>query len=308
MHVGIGSALERAAIVGTAPSWGQTPWHDPTLTVISLNDAYLIKGFARADEWVDMHPMDKFWFTPEPPPGQKAVVYAHTIPQGHYVRPSHHLDWLATQTMPIWLHPDHERQLPASADWPNARRFPKAEIEAHFGRYFTSTPAWMLAHIILRGAREIHIYGIHLSTEAEYIDQRPNFEFLIGAVLGRGKRRITIADGLRHYESPDGHVVLPEASPVLDAKFQYAFDPMPSKKLDPLKWDLHKATVKRERTVEALKKASWFTPWTVVATPDDAGVIHQRRVTVSTLQQELWYYEAMVADCQDALARASAGA
>jgi hypothetical protein len=301
--------LDRVAIVGTAESWRQTPWADAGLSIISLNDAYQIDGFQRADEWVDMHPLDKFFYPPETP-GGKTMVFAHQVPLGYYVRPSKHLDWLATQTMPVWLHPEHATQVPASATWPQARAFPKAAIEAHFGRYFTSTPAWMLAHAILRGAREIHIYGIHLSTQSEYIDQRPNFEFLIGTVLGRGKRTVTVADKLRRYASPEGMVVLPESSPILQSDFQYAFEPSPRRKLDPLKWELHKATIKRERTVDALKRAAWCAPWTRVEEPipnHPEGKTQKVWKRTSTLQQELWHYDALVADCQETLSRVQAG-
>jgi hypothetical protein len=116
-----------------------------------------------------------------------------------------------------------------------------------------------------------------------------------------------VKDGLRHYETKDGIVVLPEASPVLSAPFQYAFQPSPRHGLEPLKWELHKATVKRERTVAALKTAPWYVPWTTIKEPQDDGQIHSRRVLTSTLQQELWHYEAMVADCQEQLARATYG-
>lgn len=294
---------ERVAITGTAPSWQMTPWDDPMLYVMGLNDAYQIDGFRRADAWYDLHPLDHFHLVRPPAPGQKPQIFAHDIPDGHYVRPAAHLDWLATQTIPVWLTADHAQQYPASATWPSARAFPKAEIEAHFGRYFTSTPAWMLAHAVMLGAKEIHIYGIHLATESEYIEQRPNFEFLIGCVLGRGKHSMTLHQGLRRYESQDGIVVLPEASPVLSSKFQYAFEPSPRRKMDPLKWELHKAVVKRERTVTALKKASRWNPWTIIEEPQDNGSVLKRRVAVSTLQQELWEYDALVADVQDRLGR-----
>jgi hypothetical protein len=299
--------LDRLVIVGTAATWRDAPWKDVDFPLWALNDSYLIDGFERADEFFDLHPLDHFHLLPMPEPGKKVAIYAHQIPLGKYVRPAQHLDWLATQTIPIWLHPDHAQQLPASATWPMARPFPKAEVEAHFGRYFTSTPAWMLALAILRGAREVHIYGIHLSTEAEYIDQRPNFEFLLGCLLGRTKRTITVADGLRRYESQDGCLVLPVSSPVLSASFQYAFEPSPRRQLDPLKWDLHKAQVKRERTVLALKTAARWKPWTTVQEPQDDGTIKVRRVSISTLQQELYQYDALVADCQDQLARVSVG-
>lgn len=299
--------MERVAIVGTAPSWKDTPWQDAGLTILSLNDAYQLPGFERADGWYDLHPLDHFYHPPKPTDGGQVVIYSHQIPPGHYVRPAGHLDWLATQPMPVWLAPDHALQHPLSATWPNAKAFPKAAIEAAFGTYFTSTPAWMLAHAILQGAREVHIYGIHLATESEYLEQRANFEFLIGCVLGRGKRTITVTNGLRRFETSDGIIVLPEASPVLSSPFQYAFEPSPRRKLEPFKWALHKATVKRERTIHALKNVPWYRPWTVIQEPHDDGQISSRRVLTSTLQQELWHYEALVADCQDQLTRASHG-
>ena len=299
--------LERYCIVGTAPTWRMTPWGDAGLHIASLNDAYQMDGFERADEWYDMHPLDKFHLVADPGHGQKPLIYAHQIPHGHYVRPERHRDWLATQTMPVWLHPDHAAQWPASATWPSARAFPRQALQDEFGRYFTSTPAWMLAHAISRGAREIHIYGIHLATEQEYMEQRPNFEYLIGRVLGRGKLTTTVADGLRRYETADGMVVLPVESPVLDSKFQYAFEVSPRRVLEPLKWELHKAQVKRERRVAALKAANPWIPVMTFEEPDPDGQIVRRRLLTSTVQQELWYYEALVADCQEQLARAQIG-
>lgn len=301
------STMERFCITGTAPTWRMTPWADTGLVIASMNDAYQMDGFERADEFYDLHPLDHFYLVPEAPAGQKAIIYAHQIPHGHYVRPAKHLDWLATQTIPVWLHPDHAAQHPASADWPAARPFPKAEIEDAFGRYFTSTPAWMLAHAILRGAKELHIYGIHLSTESEYIEQRPNFEFLCGCVLGRGKRKLTVADGLRHYETADGMIVLPEASPILSSNFQYAFEVSPRRAVEPLKWNLHKAVVKRDRRILALKQANPWVPFVTFEEPQDDGVVKRRRILTSTVQQELYYYDALVADCQEQIARLAAG-
>lgn len=301
------STIERYCITGTAPSWRRTPWADTGLHIASMNDAYQMDGFERADEFYDLHPLDHFYLVPDAPAGQKPVIYAHQIPIGSYVRPAKHLDWLATQTIPVWLHPAHATQLPASANWPSARPFPKGAIEADFGRYFTSTPAWMLAHAIQRGAKEIHIYGIHLSTEQEYIEQRPNFEYLCGCVLGRGKRTVTVADGLRRYESADGLIVIPQASPILSSNFQYAFETSPRRQMEPLKWALHKAVVKRDRRVQALKTANPWVPFVTFEEPQDDGVVKRRRVLTSTVQQELYYYDALVADCQEQMARAAHG-
>ena len=303
----IGSAIERYAIIGTAPSYIQTPWQDPTLVKASLNDAYALPGVV-ADEWVDLHPMDHFFYPPDAPDGKRGQVFEHQVPFGYYVRPKTHLNWLATQQIPRWLHPDHAAQVPASATWPNVHAFPRDAVQERFGMYFGSTPAWMLAHAILRGAKEIHIYGIHLATESEYIEQRPNFEFLIGCVLWKGKRRVTVGHNLRRYETTDGLVVLPESSPILQAKHQYAFEPSPRRALAPLRWELHKAQTKRERMALALMARQWWNPIATVEEPGETpGETKTRRAWPSTLQRELKYYDALVGDCHEQLQRASAG-
>lgn len=269
---------KRIAIVGTAQSWINTPWTDTGLEIASLNDAYRLKGFVRADRWYDFHPLNKFTYT------EGKQIYAHQIEPGTYVRPADHLAWLAKQVIPIYLHPDYQTQHPEAANWPHAHAFPKAAIEEHFGRYFTSSPGWMLAQFILEGYREIHIYGIHLATESEYIEQRPNFEFLIGSVLGPTKRRITVKQGMRRYETQDGIVVLPEASPVLSSDFQYAFEPRPRAVLEPLKWDAHRYAVKRERAIDMLKTKPWW----------KSG---------KQAQQDLWRWDAHAADVNQQMQR-----
>jgi hypothetical protein len=286
---------ERIAIVGTAGSWKMVPWADPGLRIWSLNDAYRLAGFQRADRWFDFHPISRFFSVPV---GQKAI-YAHQIPPGHYVRPADHIDWLSRQQIPVYLHPDYLTQHPAAAEWKHARPFPKADVEAYFGTYFTSSPGWMLALAIMEGARDISIYGIHLATEFEYVQQRPNFEFLIGRVLGPGQIRTTTKDGMRHYDTADGHIALPEASPVLQSNFQYAFDQRPDAHVEPIKWELHKLQVKVGRKVEALRRRPSWSPWALEQVPGAKA----RRVLASTVQAELIHLEAAIEDRQQELRR-----
>lgn len=67
-------------------------------------------------------------------------------------------------------------------------RFPYAEAVALYGSlYLTSSPAYMLAYAILKGATEISIYGVDLSIgDHEYFWQRPCVEAWIGFAKGRG--------------------------------------------------------------------------------------------------------------------------
>lgn len=291
---------KRVALVGTAPSWQLVPWADTGLFICSLNDAYQLKGFQRADRWYDFHPLDKFVH-----PTAGRMILAHEVPPGHYLRPVNHLKWLGEQKIPVYLHPEYKTQHPPAAEWTHARPFPKAQIEALYGRYETSSPTWMLAQFMMEGCRDVSIYGIHLATESEYIEQRPGFEYLIGRILGPGKVTITVKDKMRHYTTPEGHIALPEMSPVLQAGYQYAFDPRPTSKVEPIKWELHKIAVKQQRLAGALQTRPWWSPWAIVDEPKESSQTTpiKRIAMPSTLTKELRQLQAEQLDWQHELGR-----
>lgn len=235
--------LKRCVIVGTAESWRTTPFNDPSLEVWSLNDAYAL-GLPRAERWFELHPLDRMYFRD---PG-KRLVSAADVPAGHYVRPHGHLEWLQQQaaTIPVYL------QQEPPAGWPaNAKRFPLEDVTAAFGSsYWASGPSYMLALAVLEGYREIWITGIHLATAAEYREQRPQWEHLLGRVLGPSVTEST-RDGFRIY---DGHVriVLPEGCPILTHGWRYAFDPKPTPPPDPLKAELKAVIKEKDALIQAL--------------------------------------------------------
>ena len=272
-------SIARAAIIGTAQSYLLTPWTDAGLYICSLNDAYRLKGFVRADAWYDLHPLNRFMWH-----DGKTPIAPHQVPAGYYLRPAEYLDWLSKLVIPAFLHPDYAQQHEPAKTWPRAAAFPKAQIEASFGRYFTSSPAWMLAHLMAQGCRDVTIYGIHLATEHEYIDQRPQFEFLIGRMLGPQRMTITVADKMRHYQTADGHVALPEASPLLSSDFQYAFEIRPRSQTVVMEWDQHRYTVKRERAIRQLTQVPWWR-------------------STRRLREDLWTYEAHRDDAHEQIAR-----
>ncbi|HYE85186.1 MAG TPA: hypothetical protein VEA16_02435 [Vicinamibacterales bacterium] len=200
----------RAALIGTAPTWSQCPFDDPSLHIVSLNDAYSL-GVPRADAWYDIHPMERMWFRPK----GKTTFVEGEIPEGTFVRPEGHLEWLKekAKSIPIWLQADAPR------DWPvNAKRFPFEDVKAFLKArpdqeaYIASSPAEILAHLVLQGFTEIHIYGIHLATQAEYLKQRPNFEWLLGKVEAMGV-----------------NIVLPPECPLLKHTHVYGHEPEPQR-------------------------------------------------------------------------------
>lgn len=191
-------AERRICIMGTAPTWREVPFDDPTLEIWALNDMHLLH-LPRVDRWFDIHPLDKFYFR-----DPRKKIAAHDVPAGCFLRPAGHVEWLRQQQIPVYV---QDAQLLGS---PSARTFPKAAIEAKFGPNFASTPAWMIGLALLEGATELHIYGIHLATEWEYLKQKPNLTFLLGVAMGLGVK-----------------VVMPKGCPLLQERHQYAYEPDP---------------------------------------------------------------------------------
>jgi len=220
----------RIAIVGTAESWRQTPWTDPTLEIWSLNDAYVL-GFPRIDRHFEIHPINKMVFRSK----HQRVIRAEDVPPGSFLRPEGHIEWLkrTAQTIPVFLQDEPD------ASWPvNARRFPIEAVQAEFGIYWASGPAYMVALALLEGVSEIHVYGIHLATAHEYREQRPNFEWLLGIAQGRGVK-----------------VVMSDASPVLKHPWRYAYDEKPQPAPSPYadEW----AAVQKEKAALISALVTW---------------------------------------------------
>jgi hypothetical protein len=235
--------MKRCCIVGTAGTWKQTPWADPSLEIWSINDAYSL-GLPRADRWFDQHPLDHFVYRKM----NQKIVDPRDVPPGHYVRPEGHIDWLKhfARTNPVYL--QHE---PPDGWPPNAQRFPLERVEAVFGKdYWACGPSYMLALAVLEGYEDIWITGIHLSTQHEYIEQRPNWEHLLGRVLGVNVT-MTVKDGFRYYDGAV-RIVLPESCPILTHQWKYAYEPRPMPKVNPYHEELKAARKELARLMEAL--------------------------------------------------------
>jgi hypothetical protein len=235
--------MQRAVIVGTAPSWKRAPWTDPGVRIVSLNDAYML-GLPRADEWYELHPLDQMWFRPK----HQKVIHADQVPKNVYIRPEGHHQWLQEQarTIPVWL--QHE----PPAGWPpNAQRLPLEALEAKYGTYWASGPAYILMHLYERGFREFQIYGIHLATEHEYREQRPNFEALLRGLIGPTVKE-SKQKGLRIYDGAECRVVLPEEAPILQHGWKYAYEHKPEKPVNPYAVELKQTQKARARLMASL--------------------------------------------------------
>lgn len=245
------NTLKRCAILGTAQSWTQCPWADQTLETWTLNDGYVL-GMPRISRHYDIHPFHQMQFRP----AEQRVIgssQAHEVQIGAYLRPTTHLEWLRTRPFPVFLNQ-------ARTDYPTSQTFPIDQILEFFkphwpwrltrkgqivpgGDYEVSTPSWMLMHAIMEGYGEIHIYGIHLATEWEYLQQRPNFEWLLGFAAGRGAK-----------------IVLPASAPICKAAYRYAFELKADLPQQRLSQQMAKIKQEGAQLKQELATVPWYRP------------------------------------------------
>jgi len=149
----------RVAIVGTATSsFDMAPWKNHAIEMWATTSIcrHFPERAPRVDLWFEMHPEEIF---------EKA-----------------HRDWWdwALEKQPRVMMQDVHPRLSLS------EKYPLEEMVSRFGRYFTSSIAYMLALAIDRRAASIDIYGVDMQAGHEYHHQRPCCEYLIGQARGLG--------------------------------------------------------------------------------------------------------------------------
>ena len=72
------------------------------------------------------------------------------------------------------------------AEIPLSEAFPLIECEKEFGQpYFKNTIAYMIAYALLKGAKEIDIYGVNQASSGEYFYEKSSVEYWLGVANGR---------------------------------------------------------------------------------------------------------------------------
>lgn len=166
----------KIAIVGSAESWKDAPFDDPSWEIWSL--AWRFFDVPRMDVCFEMHMPDQW---------------------GGYTNPEMYLNWLRApkrvadgQEAPVRvvLQPD------VAVAFPACEAFPMDAAKAMMGGrpYFTSSFSYMLSQALVEGVDEIGIWGVDLVVGTEYEQQRPAAEFLLGIAIARGVK-VSIAQG-----------------------------------------------------------------------------------------------------------------
>ena len=149
---------KKVAIIGFASNTLHlVPWNDPEFELWGLNQGHF-NFHRRADRWFEMHLLE---FIPD-------------------ARDPLYLEFLKAIPVPVYM-------VQAYEEFPNSVRYPLEDVIKYTGRdYFMSSPAFMLALAAMEGFEEIHLYGINLAIGDEYFYEKPNCEWLIGLLEGRG--------------------------------------------------------------------------------------------------------------------------
>lgn len=72
---------------------------------------------------------------------------------------------------------------------PLSEAFPIEECVKQFGiPYFTNTICYMIAYALMKGAKEIELFGVNQAGSHEYAEEKGGVEYWIGVAVGRGVR------------------------------------------------------------------------------------------------------------------------
>lgn len=167
-------------IVGFAASWADTPWGEPDAENWGMNALHKLAPDKPFHRWYQLHDIETH----------------HTADRDE------HVGWLANCGIPVYMWPEHADKWRPTI--PTAVPFPRLAITDHFGRYFTNTVSWMIAHAIWEGRSKIGVYGVDMAQQTEYESQRPSCEYFLGWAAGSGVE-----------------VVIPPTSDLLKAPYLY---------------------------------------------------------------------------------------
>ncbi len=86
---------------------------------------------------------------------------------------------LQTLNIPVMMMKKYDR-------FPTSLKLPWEELVEQFGRFFSTSVAWMMALGIRQGYERIDLYGVEMEHNTEYITQAKSVVYFIGVAEGRG--------------------------------------------------------------------------------------------------------------------------
>lgn len=173
--------MRTLCLIGATSSYKQTPWHQKDAEFWGLT--WRCNTMTRAHRFFEMHDVS-CW-----------DQFAPRRRQAEIIRTMNRWGVPVTMRTP---HPEIR----------TAEPFPFDEIKARFqpymlgnsAHYYTSSFAYMLALALIQDPlpEELRLYGVRLSTQTEYVTQRPAVEFWLGIAIGMG---------IKVYNHPESYVM-----------------------------------------------------------------------------------------------------
>ncbi len=167
-----GTRRTKVAIVGFASHWVKTPFADSDFEIWCLNEFYDVAAEQLKQPLADQRVR---WFEIH----QRLEAYEGN-PFVHSRNGPNHAERLAGLNCPVYMGQHWD-------DIPQSIAYPREEITARYGRYFTNSISWMIALALDMGFQEIHVYGVDMAQDGEYHHQRPSCEYFVGLARGMGK-------------------------------------------------------------------------------------------------------------------------
>lgn len=197
----------KVAIIGFCQtSRDMVPYNDPDMEFWGLNRGYLFQQ--RYDRWYDMHGMHIIGNQNRRPGRHQdflrsfdGPVYVHQrfaeLGPNQVVYPLREMaEFFGRDIFRVGAPPpcdecrgrDHQSSGPScDCGCHAAAKAAGYSVSDTTGEpYLSSSIAYEIALAIFEGFSEIHLYGVDLSTEAEYAWQKPGVEFLLGWAAGHG--------------------------------------------------------------------------------------------------------------------------
>lgn len=166
---------KKVAIVGFASNTLHlVPWFNPEFEIWGMNQGHL--SFPRrADRWMEMH-------QPESTADVRDPQYIAFLENKVIQLPGPPVSTYSLGGIPIYMIQQYD-------EYPTSLRFPIEDAIQYVGQdYFMSSISYMLVLAAMEGFEEVHIYGVNLAIGDEYFYEKPNAEYLIGLLRGRGIR------------------------------------------------------------------------------------------------------------------------
>jgi hypothetical protein len=197
---------KKIALVGFTFSRENAPWDDPDFLLAPCNNLWRYVP----DTWGRLYDLHD-WDTIESDAEHAKFLRGETVDKADGTKTS-----IGDRPVYVWK---------PKPEWPTAVAFPKDEIIARYGRYFTNSVSWMTAHALMEmedmaqayaleqvahfvkenpagealapalglaisrdvmGGCALHIYGVDMAQAEEFSRQRPSVEYFLGLAAGRG--------------------------------------------------------------------------------------------------------------------------